>query len=81
MTPLTIDKTFIEPSPINVLKDEFVYSALEMTPAQALERLNEPKDHMPSDVAEYVDDLMRWVIELHQEGDFQPGAALERLSA
>ena len=81
MQTLTISNTVIEPSPIDLVMDEFVYSALEMTPTQALERLNEPKDHMPSDVAEYIDDLMRWVIELHQEGDCHTDPAMERLSA
>jgi hypothetical protein len=77
----TIAYTRIEPSPIEAVMDAFVYGAMGMTPAEALERLDEPKDHMPPEVAEYVDDLMRWVIELHREDGYQPSHTPERLSA
>ncbi len=55
------------PAPIDVVMEKFVESALDMTPRQAVIRLCEPKDHLPREMAEYIDELMRWVIELDRE--------------
>ncbi len=54
-------------APVDVVLEQFVDRALEMTPRLAVQRLCEPKDHMPLEVAEYIDDLMRWVIQLDRE--------------
>ncbi|MDQ3855496.1 MAG: hypothetical protein M3281_03785 [Chloroflexota bacterium] len=82
MPTLTVDQTSTETLPIDVVMEAFVYSALEMTPDQALERLQEPKDHMPREVAQYIDELMQWVLELHEEsGQYHASHLHPRLSA
>jgi hypothetical protein len=60
-------ETASTPAPIDVMMDTFAESALEMTPRQAVVRLCEPKDHLPREMAAYIDELMRWVIELDRD--------------
>ncbi len=67
MQALTVSEATVTPSSIDLLLDVLADNAQRMTPEQAYERLCEPKDHLPREVAEYTDDLMRWVIGLNCE--------------
>ena len=72
ISPDTIKAAAIA-APVAVVLEQFVDRALEMSPRLAVRRLCEPKDHMPLEVAEYIDDLMRWVILLDRERSVPAG--------